>query len=251
MDKKQISAERKQMIVKSNDIIQKSRYKLSTQQQKLILYMVSKIRPDDKEFKEYIFDLRDLCQILNIDINSANYNRFRESMQKIADSSFWIRNNGADKLYRWIDDIDIIPNDTIVKIKFDKDLKPFLLQLKESFTVYQLENVLCFTCRYSFILYELLHSYGFIGEFEISVEELKSKLMIENKYDRFVIFRTKVLDKAIEEINKYTDLKVAYSFIKSKRSVIGIKFEMYSSYISEKINQENRNNRLSNDKKEF
>ena len=42
MDKSQISAERKQLIVKSNEVIQKSRYKLSTQQQKLILYMISK-----------------------------------------------------------------------------------------------------------------------------------------------------------------------------------------------------------------
>ena len=251
MDKSQVSAERKQYVAKSNQVIQKSRYHLTIQQQKLILYLISKIRPNDTEFKEYIFDLKDICNILGVEINGANYIRFKESLKKIADTSFWLEIDGKDRLYRWIDDIEINNNETQIKIKLDEHLKPFLLQLKESFTYYQLENVLCFDCKYSFRLYELFKSYEFKTDITLSVDDLKKYLMAENKYDRFTLFKTNVLNKAIDEINKYTDINISYSLIRENRIIKYIKFELYRSVMLEKNNQENRNNRLSNDKKEF
>lgn len=244
MDKSQISAERKQLIVKSNQVIQKSRYHLTIQQQKLILYLISKIRPDDTEFKEYIFDLKDICKILNINIDGTNYIRLKDSLQKIADTSFWLEIDGVDRLYRWIDDVVLFKKEPKVKIKLDEDLKPFLLQLKESFTYYQLENVLCFDSKYSFRLYELFKSYEFKTDFIISVDDLKKYLMADNKYDRFTLFKTNVLNKAIDEINKYTDLKVSYELVRNNRVITEIKFDLFRSLIVEKENQENRNIRL-------
>lgn len=240
MEKKQISAERKQIVVKSNDVIQKSRYRLTTQQQKLVLYMISKIRPNDTDFKEYSFDLKNLCQILNIDITGGNYLRFRESLQKIADCSFWINTDGKDKLYRWFDDVEIEPNTTNVKIKFDKDLAPFLLQLSRDFTEYQLEKILCFDSKYSFRLYELFKSYAYKEKLYITLSDLKEKLMISDKYDRFTLFKTNVLNKAIDEINTYTDLAIEYNLIRQNRTIIAIDFDIRQSIkkdIDTKINR--------------
>lgn len=253
MDRSQVSAERKQLIVKSNDIIQKSRYKLSTQQQKLILYMISKIRPNDTEFKEYIFDLKDLCQIMNIDIKGSNYYNFRESIQKIADTSFWINADGnKDKLYRWLDDVEIEPNATKIKIKFDEDLKPFLLQLKERFTEYHLESIICFDSKYSFRLYELFKSYSFQQKFIIlSLDELKKQLMIDDKYDRFSMFRVNVLDKAIEEINKYTELRIEYKTIRTNRAITHLQFDIFESLSNSFMNKDNIKNKLNKEYKEY
>ena len=244
MDKSQVSAERKQLIVKSNQVIQKSRYHLTIQQQKLILYLISKIRSTDTEFKEYIFDLKDVCKVLGVSVDGTNYIRFKDSLKRIADTSFWLEIDGKDRLYRWIDDIEINRNETQIKIKLDEHLKPFLLQLKERFTYYQLENVLCFDCKYSFRLYELFKSYEFKTNLTISVDELKRYLMAENKYDRFTLFKTNVLNKAIDEINKYTDINVSYKLIRENRIIKYIDFELFRSTINEKINQENRNKRL-------
>lgn len=245
MDNRQISAERKQVVVKSNDVIQKSRYKLSTQQQKLILYMISKIRPHDTEFKEYTFDLKDLCQILNIEMNGANYVRFKDSIQGIADCSFWINTDGKDKLYRWFDDVEIELNTTTVKVKFDKDLKPFLLELKDNYTIYHLEKVLCFDSKYSFRLYELFKSLEYRDKFVISVNELKDKLMIADKYDRFTTFKEKVLNKAINEINTYTDLNISYNLIRKNRVITDIEFVIVGGIRLDANNKMNRTKKLS------
>lgn len=244
MERKQITAEQKQKIVKSNEIIQESRYKLTAQQQKLVLYMISKVRPHDTEFKEYTFDLKNLCQILNIDISGANYYRFRENIQNIADCSFWIHTDGKDKLYRWFDDVEIQPNTTTIKIKFDEDLKPFLLQLSKNFTEYQLEKVLCFDSKYSFRLYELFKSCAYKEKIVISVEDLKRKLMITDKYDRFTTFKTKVLNKAIEEINTYTDLEITYTLIRQNRTITSIDFTIHQSLRKDTETMMNRMKKL-------
>ena len=43
---------------KANELIQKSRFSLSLQQQKIILYLISKIQPTDTEFHEYKFEIK-------------------------------------------------------------------------------------------------------------------------------------------------------------------------------------------------
>ena len=244
MNKSELSAERKQSVVKSNDIVQQSKYKLSTQQQKLILYMISKIRPHDTDFKEYTFDLKNLCQILNIDISGGNYIRFRDNIQKIADCSFWIRIDGKDKLYRWLDDVEIEPHTTTVKVKFDEDLKPFLLELKDNYTIFQLEKVLCFDSKYSFRLYELFKSTEYKEKIVLSVEELKEKLMIADKYDRFTTFKEKVLNKAISEINTYTYINIKYNLIRTNRTITHIEFIIVGGIRIDWQNKKNRQLKL-------
>jgi len=46
--------ERNHLVVKHNSLIQKTRYSLTTQQQKVLLYTISKIQPGDDDFKERI-----------------------------------------------------------------------------------------------------------------------------------------------------------------------------------------------------
>ena len=45
--------ERGQVVLKANSLIQKTRYSLSLQEQKIILYIISKLEPTDEEFKHY------------------------------------------------------------------------------------------------------------------------------------------------------------------------------------------------------
>ena len=46
---------RHKTVVKANDLIQKSRFSLSVQQQKIVLYLISQITQFDTEFKLYDF----------------------------------------------------------------------------------------------------------------------------------------------------------------------------------------------------
>ena len=63
-----------QKVIKSNDLIQRSRFDLSLQEQKIILYLISQITPYDEEFQLYEFSIADFCKICGIDHTSGgNY----------------------------------------------------------------------------------------------------------------------------------------------------------------------------------
>lgn len=42
---------RNKTVTKANDLIQKSRFNLSLQQQKIVLYLISQVTPFDEDFK--------------------------------------------------------------------------------------------------------------------------------------------------------------------------------------------------------
>ena len=60
----------------------------------------------------------------------------------------------------------------------------------------------------------------------VELEELRLKLGIEpNEYKRMGQFKEKVLHLAIDQINKYTDIKAEYEQHKRGRSIIGFSFK--------------------------
>lgn len=215
---------RNNLVVKSNTLIQNTRFNLSVQEQKIILYLISKIEPTDEMFKEYEFDLKHLCDICGIEYNGKNYQNFKNSIKCLADSSFWlIAENGGEVLCRWIEKAYISKNNTSIRIRLDNDLMPYLLTLKSNFTMYELENTLQMQSKYSIRLYELLKSYAYLGKYVVSVEELK-KLLNSAKYELYRDFRINVIDKAIKEINEYTDIDITYNPIRTSRTITDIEF---------------------------
>ena len=108
------------LVVKKNELIQKSRYGMTTQEQKVILYTISKVKPDDKELYEYDFNLQDMCESLGITQNGKNYKNLRETLQSIRDKSFWIVDGNVRKLCAWISGAEIYENESRVRIQLDK-----------------------------------------------------------------------------------------------------------------------------------
>lgn len=225
---------RAEMVVKSNDLIQKSRFSLSTNQQKIILYLISKLKYSDSDFKEFEIDLKDFCKCCGINLNSGRtYLELKESIKQIADKSMWIeKEDGAETLVRWIEKPTIYKNDGIITIKLDDDLKPYLLNLKERYTQYDLIYTLLMKSKYSIRLYELLKSlhYNKLREFTVkfTIDDLKKTIDASN-YKAYGDFKKRVLEKAVEEINNFTDITVEYKTFKRGRAVSDIEF-----YISTK-----------------
>lgn len=219
----------KNTVVKANELIQKSRFSLSLQQQKIVLYLISQITPQDEDFKLYSFSITDFCKDCNIDYdNGKNYVNLKAAIKEIADRSVWIKlDSGEETLVRWIEKPYIDNNSGIIKIRLDRDMKPFLLQLKENFTKYELFWTLHFRSKYSVRLYELIKSVHFdelssyVCEYEI--DELR-RLLGAEIYQTYQTFKIRVLEPAIAEINKYSDKNLSYSPVKLGRSVRHIQF---------------------------
>jgi len=209
-------------IIKCNDLIRNAEHNLSAQEQKVLSYFISKLNPNDNEFKTYEFNIREFCEVCGIDkSNGKNYSSLRETITGLRNKGFYI----ADSCKNWIEEPVMRPQDGTIEIQLDKDIKPFLLQLREKFTQYELIYTLPMRSQYSIRIYELLKSYENMHKKNFDINELKRKLMCENKsYENFSNFRKYVIDIAISEINEFTDVFVDYTASKTGRKVTHIEF---------------------------
>ena len=78
---------------------------------------------------------------------------------------------------------------------------------------------------YGVRIYELLAQWGKLGEREISIAWLKENLQIEKKYEKLRDLKRRVLEPAIKDINKNSDLWVKWSQKKAGRKVTHLIFQ--------------------------
>ena len=225
-----INAQRGYMVVKGNDIIQKSRYDLSAQQQKILLSMISKIKPEDEASQTYTFEIKEFCQLCNIDWTSgSNYDAIKQALYNIDKQIVWVKQpeKKRETRLRWLNELYINEGSGEIVFSFHQDMFPYLLDLRDKYTQYSLINVLPMRSKYAIRLYELLKSYdGVWNIVTIPVDTLKMRLDAQN-YTKFKDFRVYALEKALEEINKYTDLEVSYEAKKiNSRSYTHIVFQI-------------------------
>lgn len=234
------------IVVKANDLITKSRFSLTTQQQKIVLYLISKINPFDEDFQLLEFSIPEFCKACGFQYNSGkHYETMKSHIKSIADKSVWVRlENGKETLLRWIEKPYIDERNGTIQIRLDRDMKPFLLQLKKNFTEYELVFTLYFKSKYTIRLYEYIkamHGAKAKEPFEVivSVEELKQR-MDADKYTEFRDFNKRVLIPTVEEINEHSDKILSYEFLKSGRKITAIKFLIDNKSVDEvlKIYQE-------------
>lgn len=220
---------RNKTVRKSNDLIQHSRFDLSLNQQKIVLYLISQISPYDKEFKTYQFSIPEFCRVCGIEASGNNYTELKKHLRAVSDKSAWIdspTNPNQEILFRWIDTANLTKDSGILEIRLSEALKPFLLQLRENYTQYDLIFTLSFKCKYSIRLYELIKSIHFDERKPYikiySLDEIKVLLGAE-KYQRYQHLKEKVLNPSINEINKNTDKNISFIPLKQGKKVVGIK----------------------------
>ena len=211
------------IVVKSNYLIEAS-YRLGLQEQRLILLMVSKIKPEDTGFQVYRIAVKDFNRIVGIK-NEASYQRTKELTKKLLERSLQITKDKSVLQITWLSSAEYFEGKGYVELSFDPKLKPYLLQLKEFFTKYRLQNVIRLKSSYSIKLYELLKQYENIGRREFTLEELRRKFGLqESDYPLYANFKQKILTRVLSELNEHTDLSFSMRERKDSRKVVGIVF---------------------------
>lgn len=236
-EKIEIEKKREYLVVKGNELIQQNRFELSLQEQKTVAFICSMIKPIDiidmvngVPFQlEYEFNIRDYCKVCGIDYdNGKNYADVKAVLKHLSDRSMWLDDGNGEVLVRWLSKVRTNKKSGIASIKLDEDLVPYLFDLGQKFTQYQLYNILAMKSAFSVRIYELMKSYAFQKNKTFDIDELKKLLGVEEvkSYYRFPDFRRKVLEKAQEEINELTDLNIYFEPITKGRKVIRVKFKI-------------------------
>lgn len=229
-DNEIIVRERDELVVQSNELLRDARYTLSASEQRLLIYVISKIEVGDNEFKPVKITKSDYLKVCGINSSGKNYRHIEESIQDLADKSWWFKHDQAEKksLVRWFDDVDIDTSTGELEVKLHHKLEEYLLHLKGNFTKYNLVNVLYLKGKYAIRLYEIFKSYLWDeltrASWEVKMDELRDILQTEDKYPVPKDFRRRIIEPSVKEINEHTNIYVEYEPFYKGKKLEGYKF---------------------------
>ena len=228
----------KNLVVKSNKLTQ-ARYRLSLQEQKWVLLAISEIKPNDVDFKEYSFQVKDFMDLIGLKGGSA-YGQIKELAMSLMGKTVEIKEPDGVLFINWFHYVKY--TEGYISFGFSPKLKPYLLALSNEFTRYQLHNIVRLKSGYSVRIYELLKQYQSIGRRPFDLEELRSILCVpEGSLKLYGDFKRRVLEVARKELIN-SDIIFDYIPIKKVRKVIGIEFIIHRNEAVIKRSKKFKNN---------
>lgn len=181
--------------------------------------------------------------------DNDKHSRFKQAVAKMQEQAFFEIKEEKNKGFKFrrilpIPTVEWTDYDDKVMIRFNQDIMPYLIELKQNFTKYALSEIMELNSKYSIILYKWLSmNYNQYEHYSnkggrraeqvenyrnpsISVKELRTITDTVNEYKEFWNFENRVLKKGIEEINAHTSFNVSYEKIKKGRSIDSIVFHI-------------------------
>jgi plasmid replication initiation protein len=231
------------LVVKSNDFID-AKYSLTIHQSYFLAFMISLIKIDDEDFHDYTIPLNELLGFM--DIERKNWKKLERTLDQLQVKQIILSN--TDKVIEkvtFLSYFKIDREEDTVLFRFDKTMKPLLLNLKSKFTQVDLKGILNFESSYTIRFYEIIKKYiGFQNNqkdknysFIYELEELKEimvgdydsklgKIVYPKSYGekRYGNFKNKVLLVAQKELKEKSDFYFEFEEQKTKRAVSHLKF---------------------------
>ena len=223
------------LVVKSNRLIEAS-YRLGLNEQRIILYAICRCREDQKGLfpDEPVVITADAFakQFPSIDKGHV-YHQLKEAMDALYERSVTLYETDDDtgleqvSKTRWISKASYIDGAGRIKIVFTSDVIKYITRLEEEFTSYQLEKVGNMTSAHAVRIYELLAQHRDIGNRTLNLAWLRETLQIApDEYKLTANFIRKVIDIAVDQINKHSDLTVSYKPVKTGRAITDFAFKI-------------------------
>jgi plasmid replication initiation protein len=204
--------------------------------------MISLIKIDDEDFHDYKMPLNELLDFMSIE--RYNWKKLERTLDKLQVKQIVLNStNQIIEKVTFLSYFKIDREEDTVLFRFDKTMKPLLLNLKNKFTQVDLKGILNFESSYTIRFYEIIKKYiglqsnhkdkNYIFTYEL--EELKEimvgdydcnlgKIVYPKSYKRYNDFKRKVLLVAQKELKEKSNLYFEFEEQKTKRAVSHIKF---------------------------
>lgn len=212
-------------IVQHNSLVE-ARYRLSLQEKRVILWLLTQIKPEDKDFNLHKLEIVEFAKMTGLKSNNQ-YSKLQEVTLNLMKRVIKIDKpeNKTILQIAWLSCAEYHLTKGYVDLGFDPRLRPYLLQLKSHFTKLTLSDMMQLNSIYSIRIYELLKQYQSIGKRKTSIQNLRECCGIdEQEYKKYNNFKKDVLERAKAEISAKTDIEIDYLEIKESRKIVSIEW---------------------------
>ncbi len=220
--------------VKKADVVVKARYKLNPLSLKFITALIAGLKRSDDINEIYQFKVKDFKELTGLKRKDL-YWAVKEALKELLEKPLYIpkgedENDNSFLMLNWVASTEYKEGEGIIEFEISNKLRPYLLEAKEKFLKYRLENILPLRSSYSIRMYEILKDwlemysrYGNKVEKIIPLDELRQILEIPKSY-RYNDIKRFVLEKSKAELKENTDIVFDYKEIKTGRKVTHLHF---------------------------
>ena len=212
------------VVTKANALIEAS-YTLTLNEQRIILACAAQLdsrKPLPKD-NRFTLSVEDFVELFKSDPKST-YTEMEEAVTRLYERDIRKIEGKTRTRLRWVYMAEYMKGEGKVRLGFSPEIAPHLTMLHRRFTSYRLAEVADLVSIYSIRLYEMLVQYQDTGLFIVTVEDLRERLELQDKYKRFANLKARVIAPAVKELNQKTSLDVTWQPIKQGKAVHRLEF---------------------------
>jgi len=214
------------LVTKANAIVEAS-YRLTLQEQRLVLFCVAQVdsRIPLEEQRTFTVEATPFRETFGLSSEKV-YEELKDAAVRLFERKVTMSDaqTGQETLLRWVSMIRYQNRRGRVVLNFSPEMLPFISALKDRFTSYPLQSVARLTSTFAIRLFEVLAQYAGLGRRQISVEQLRRWLDCVDSYPRFSEFERWVIAPAVIQLNERSELRVSYDKVKVGRNVSHFEF---------------------------
>ena len=211
-------------VIKGNPLIE-AKFELTPIQTKLFLFLLAKLDTTKNSFEPMIVVVKDFQKFIGSKGDSL-YHHLKKEVEKMIGKRVYYKDDGVELNSSLISGYMYLEKEGAFLVEFPSLLKPYLLQLKENFTVIDIRNILGLDSSYAMRFYEICKEKERFKTFEYTVEHLKEMFSIENKYKNYFDFKVKVIVQARNELKENSELYFDFDEIKQGKKVVSLRFKV-------------------------
>lgn len=212
--------------VRHHNAITTARYEYSELQMDLFFYLLSKLRKDDTS-GVYEIVVKDLSEITG---KKYAYNYLRKATEAMGSRMFEVMTEKTYEQIWMFQGVKYMIGEGRIEVRLSELIRPYLFDLKNNFTSFELLSALRLTSKHAKRIYTICSQWKDLGETKkFDLLDFKKMLgLVDSKgkeeYAEISMFKKKVLDVAVKQINEHTDLSISYTLEKKGRAFKNVVF---------------------------
>jgi plasmid replication initiation protein len=210
-----------------------ARYEMTACEMDIVFFLLSKLSKHDKPGTVYELRVKELEQLTG---RVWNYQRLFASTEQLRSRGYVITSQKVDERtgnskptvlqVGLLASAEYLTGQGIIELEISEKVRPYLIDLKSNFTSYRLKAALSLTSKYAKRVYQLASQWKDLGESKTyTLDEFKYMLNLKDpkgkepeQYVKISHLQAKVLDVAVQQINKHTELHISYELKKKSRA---------------------------------
>jgi len=188
------------VVTKANELIN-AEYELTKHEAYLLMFCIAKVDSTEDVPDKVKLSAKEFGEMFDIPPKDR-YEALYAATRRLKKRELYLLPNEARKggEISWVEERIVYWNGEI-QIRFTRAIRPYLGQLKDNFTSYQLKQVKKLNTAHAIRFLGLLSQYKKTGLLVMTVERFRRSFGLKGKYPKFYELRRRVIEPVVKDIN--------------------------------------------------